>query len=223
MRRLCPVVLSLAATSCIALAQAPDPVPNQDGSYLLQPGISRPRLMQAVPADYPAGASAEYVCVVRAVVSPSGSVSAVAVENQQPSPFDQAAMKAVSESTFSPGMLRGQPVAVETELYVIFRDGAAAIPTMNHGASFRNPRPTYDPNAEYSEKARRARVSGTVLVSFVVMEDGRTSDIRVIRKLGAGLDEQAVKAVRQWRFEPATIDGNPVPDRITTEMSFNLR
>jgi TonB family protein len=151
-------------------------------------------------------------------------VSAVAVENAQPSAFDQAAMKAVSESTFSPGTLRGQPVAVETQLYVIFSgDANPAVPSMEHGASFRNPRATFDPNAEYSKEARKIRLSGVVLISFMVKEDGTTDDVQVIRKLGAGLDDEAVKAVRRWRFEPATIDGNAVPERIVTEMSFRLQ
>jgi TonB family protein len=228
MRSLSLIVFSLAAVGCAALAPAQDPEPDQHGIYIVQPGITRPHLIHAATAEYPANpgvADMRHACVVRTVVGPDGTVTAVDVENSEPSPFDQAAMKAVSQSSFSPGTLRGQPVPVETELYVVFRGaGNPAIPSMQRAvSSFRNPRPTYDPNAEYSNKARKARVSGTVLLSFVVREDGTTSDIRVIRKLGAGLDEEAIKAVRQWRFEPATIDGNPIPDRITTEMSFHLQ
>jgi TonB family protein len=55
------------------------------------------------------------------------------------------------------------------------------------------------------------------------MEDGTTADIRVVRKLGGGLDEEAVKTVKRWRFEPAMIDGNAIPARISTEMSFRLQ
>jgi TonB family protein len=227
MRKPCLAGLCLAAMSCFACAQTEGPLPTKNGFYLEQPGIRKPHLTHAVPAAYPDDpklAQTKYACVVSAVVGPAGTVSAVEVENAQPSPFDQSAMKAVSESTFSPGTLKGQPVAVEMQIYVIFSgDGSPAVPTTEHGASFRNPRPTFDPNPEYSKEARKARLSGEVLVSFMVKEDGTTRDIQVIRKLGSGLDEQAVKAVRQWRFEPAMIDGNAIPDRVMTEMTFRLQ
>jgi TonB family protein len=44
----------------------------------------------------------------------------------------------------------------------------------------------------------------------------------VQRALGMGLDEKAVEAVRQWRFEPAKKDGHPVPVMINVEVNFRL-
>jgi TonB family protein len=75
---------------------------------------------------------------------------------------------------------------------------------------------------EYSEAARKAKYSGTVLLSVVVDERGIPQDIRVIRPLGLGLDEKAVEAVQQWRFRPGQRNGHPVRVRATVEVSFRL-
>ncbi len=84
------------------------------------------------------------------------------------------------------------------------------------------PRAIYDPEPEYSEEGRKARYQGTVLLQVVVGVDGRTRDVRVARSLGMGLDEKALEAVRQWRFDPATQDGQPVAVLVNIEVNFRL-
>ena len=61
-----------------------------------------------------------------------------------------------------------------------------------------------------------------VVLWMVVGVDGRAHDITVARSLGHGLDEQAVKAVQKWRFEPAKRKGKPVPVQINVEVKFRL-
>jgi TonB family protein len=75
---------------------------------------------------------------------------------------------------------------------------------------------------EYSEAARKAKYSGTVLLSIVVDERGIPRDIRVVRPLGLGLDEKAIEAVQHWRFRPGTKNGRAVNVRATVEVSFRL-
>jgi TonB family protein len=92
----------------------------------------------------------------------------------------------------------------------------------------RNPRPTTFPKLltkvepTYSDAARKLLVNGSVVVSFVVDESGRPADIQVIEPLGFGLDENAIAAVKQWTFEPATADGIPVRLQAMSEFSFRL-
>lgn len=80
----------------------------------------------------------------------------------------------------------------------------------------------YDPDPEYSEEARQAKYQGTVILWVVIRPDGRAHDIRVSRALGMGLDEKAIAAVRNWRFQPAEKDGHPVAVQVNVEVNFRL-
>ena len=85
------------------------------------------------------------------------------------------------------------------------------------------PKGIYMPEAEYSDYARRKKINGVVLLSFVVAKDGTVRDPAVTRSLEQSLDKQALDAVKKWKFEPATKDGKPVAVRIQAEMSFKVR
>ena len=75
---------------------------------------------------------------------------------------------------------------------------------------------------EYSEQAREAKLEGTVLLSAVIDEKGSATDIRVIRKLGMGLDGKAMECLQQWRFRPGRKAGEPVKVRVNIEVNFRL-
>jgi len=80
----------------------------------------------------------------------------------------------------------------------------------------------FAPVPEFSEEARKAKVSGNVLVYLQVDELGRPTHIRVLRGIGLGLDQKAIEAVRQYRFKPALEDGKPVPVELQVEVNFNI-
>jgi TonB family protein len=87
------------------------------------------------------------------------------------------------------------------------------------------PQPIKRATPGYTSPAMRAGVAGIVLVQGVVETDGTLSDVHVVRSLDQqfGLDEEALKAARQWRFEPGTKDGEPVRAEVTIELEFRLR
>jgi TonB family protein len=93
------------------------------------------------------------------------------------------------------------------------------------GNGVMTPRLLHEVKPQYTAEAMRAKVSGTVLLQCVVMTDGSVGRIEVIRSLDQtfGLDQEAVKAARQWRFTPGTRFGEPVPVLVTLELTFNLR
>jgi protein TonB len=79
--------------------------------------------------------------------------------------------------------------------------------------------------AEYTPEARAAKIEGGVKVAAVVLEDGTVGDeMKVVQSLDTkyGLDDQAVKAAKQWRFKPATQDGEPISAPVTIELTFRL-
>lgn len=90
------------------------------------------------------------------------------------------------------------------------------------GGGVSAPKVVYQPDPEYSEEARKAKFQGTCVLSLVVGPDGRPRDIRIARSLGLGLDEKAIEAVKNWRFEPAIKDGKPVAVAINVEVDFRL-
>jgi periplasmic protein TonB len=86
-----------------------------------------------------------------------------------------------------------------------------------------SPECLYCPNAQYSDEAVKAKYQGAVLVDALITPDGRATDVRVIKSLGLGLDENAVAAVRTWRFKPAKgPDGKPAAVEQTIEVEFRL-
>ena len=82
------------------------------------------------------------------------------------------------------------------------------------------PYPFYAPDPEYSKEAWKAKIDGIVVLTVVVGTDGRAHDISVVKPLGYGLDEEAVKAVKKWRFRPGKSSGKLVPVQIHVEEEF---
>jgi TonB family protein len=73
---------------------------------------------------------------------------------------------------------------------------------------------------EFPKKWRKDKSSGTVNVTMTVDEAGKPRDVRVDTPVGHGFDEIALKAIRQYRFEPATRDGKPVAVELRVEVVF---
>lgn len=81
----------------------------------------------------------------------------------------------------------------------------------------------YMPNPPYSDEARKAKYSGTVLVEAVVSVDGRVINPRVVKSPGLGLDESTINTLRTWRCKPANgPNGKPVPVQVPFEVTFHL-
>jgi TonB family protein len=84
------------------------------------------------------------------------------------------------------------------------------------------PEVIYSPEPSFSDEARKAKFQGIVLLMLVVGRDGRPYNIRVRQSLGMGLDEKAIEAVKNWRFRPATLKGQPVATQIGVQVDFHL-
>ncbi|HEV8631203.1 MAG TPA: energy transducer TonB [Thermoanaerobaculia bacterium] len=75
----------------------------------------------------------------------------------------------------------------------------------------------------YPDGARIARVEGIVVVQATIDRAGRVIDVQVVKGLPMGLDASAVAAVKQWRFQPATLQGRPVPVYFQLTVQFHIR
>jgi periplasmic protein TonB len=92
------------------------------------------------------------------------------------------------------------------------------------GAGITAPRLISQVKPQYTSDALERKVQGSVWLEVVVTREGRAGGVRVSRSLDPdGLDEEAIVAVRQWRFEPGRLAGVPVDVLVTVAMDFSIR
>ena len=87
------------------------------------------------------------------------------------------------------------------------------------------PRVIREVKPQYTAEAMRAKVQGTVLLECVVLADGSVGNVEVVKSLDGtfGLDQEAIKAAKQWRFQPGRRLNEPVAVLVTIELTFTLR
>ncbi len=90
------------------------------------------------------------------------------------------------------------------------------------GADVKAPKLIHYVEPEFSDSADEAFVDGVVKISTVVTLDGLPTDLHVLTSLTSKEDTTAVNAVKQWRFQPGTKDGEAVKVQVTVEVSFHL-
>jgi TonB family protein len=193
---------------------------------------------------YPAEVKAAHIqgtVTLRAVISKDGSVERLVVVSG-PKELVRSAIDAVSQWKYKPYLLNGQPVEVETTINVNYTlpDASPApnpspspdaspnpspSPQSNAapaGSGKSMPEPVYKMQPKYTAKARKAKVQGIVLVAMVVDTQGVPADVKVIKGLDPKLDENAVKAVKAYRFKPAVENGKPVAKPIKVEVNYQI-
>jgi len=80
----------------------------------------------------------------------------------------------------------------------------------------------FQPEAEFSDEARRAKYQGVCIVTLIVDAQGNPRNPRVVQPLGMGLDEKAIEAVLKYKFKPAMKNGKPVAVPVNIEVNFRL-
>jgi len=111
--------------------------------------------------------------------------------------------------------------ARQEQLYKETTDSAEQVYPM--GGDVFQPEPIQQPKPPYTPEARANKVEGTILLQAVVGKDGVLREVQILRGLGYGLDESAMKTIIQkWRFMPGTRNGQPVAVQIKIEITFRL-
>jgi TonB family protein len=78
------------------------------------------------------------------------------------------------------------------------------------------------PDPSYTDLARVAKINGTVVFNVLVSAEGEAKQMRPVKMLGYGLDEQAFFTIRRWKFKPAATQGNPIPVIVPIEVNFRI-
>ena len=93
-------------------------------------------------------------------------------------------------------------------------------PVYHVGEGVSAPKLTFAPDPQFSERALKANYQGVCVLSMIVDAQGKPQRVQVVRRLGMGLDEKAVEAVRQYQFTSATLNGKPVAVQVHIEVNF---
>jgi periplasmic protein TonB len=93
-------------------------------------------------------------------------------------------------------------------------------PVLELGPGITPPRLVHQVAPKPDSGSKGFRISGVVLVRMVVSSQGVPVNVEVARSVDKEIDQSAVEAVRQWRFDPATKEGKPVAVRLTAEIRF---
>jgi TonB family protein len=244
-------IIMIAAVSCLVSGLVAASAPQVAESRVYKPGdgVSAPVAVKEVKPQYTADAmkaKVEGVVTLECVVQPDGTVGDVRVTKALNPGLDQEAIKAVKQWRFKPGHKDGKAVPVRVTLEMAFtlrgtptqplfpvrplapgdavsKGQPEATRAYKPGAGVSAPVLVKEVKPQYTPEAKKAKIQGVVTLECVVQPDGTIGDVEVTTSLDAGLDQEAIKAVKQWRFEPGTKDGKPVPVLITLEMTFTLR
>jgi TonB family protein len=156
------------------------------------------------------------------------------------------ATEAIRQWLYSPATKAGSPIDVKVYVVVNSNNGSVstslepdlAFPVEPHksvpeqvaqgflyyiqAGVVEAPHAIYTPDPEYSKAARAAKYQGLVVVGVIIGADGTVSDVWVTRKAGLGLDQETLRAVRTWKFQPAVKAGKPVPVLASIQSQFHL-
>jgi len=244
-------IILLAVVSCVVSSPIAAMAQQATESRVYKPGdgVSAPVVVKEVKPQYTAEAmraGVQGVVTLECVVQPDGTIGEVRVSRSLNPGLDQEAIKAVRQWRFKPGHKDGKAVPVRVSLELAFTLRATPKPPLfpvqplvpgdagskgqlqaagvyKPGDGVSAPVLVKEVKPQYTPEAKDAKIQGVVTLECVVNTDGAIGDVEVTTSLDAGLDQEAIKAVKQWRFKPGTKDGKPVPVQITLEMTFTLR
>lgn len=196
------------------------------------PGVTMPAVLSEVKPSYTAAALRDGIegsVFLECLVSTDGAVGDVRVVRSLDRRLDEQATSALKQWRFKPGTKGGTAVPVRVEVEMTFslegKGPALGSPEVHvpgaQGVTL--PKVVHEIKPSYTTAAREAGIQGIVELEVVVLPTGDVGDVRVSAPLEPSLDNEAIKAVKQWRFEPGKKDGKPVPVQVSVECTFTLK
>jgi len=196
------------------LAPVPGDVPPAVDEYTTPPLYSDEARRRAL----------EGVVVVRAHIDANGHVRDARVAQGLGAGLDQNTLVALRQWHFRPGTRNGAAVAMDVEIEITFtlRNESINAQIANDMVSLVGPGVT-PPQAVKVVNPRSPddRITGTVVLEVILLENGSPRIVRILRSLRTDLDDIAVEAFAQWRFSPAQKDGRPIKVRINAAVRFH--
>ncbi|MGK2857111.1 MAG: energy transducer TonB [Thermoanaerobaculia bacterium] len=147
-------------------------------------------------------------------LSAAAAAAPAPVSIAEPGRRDAKGERAVGAGVAQPTTMAAVAPSAQNEVLGKERDGRDT--PLRVGGNVKAPVVIKRVEIVYPEAAIEARVQGIVIIEAVIDRNGDVRDARVLKSLPLGLDAAAVRAIKQWKFKPGTVDGKPV------DVIFNL-
>lgn len=186
--------------------------------------------------------------IIQFVVTKEGKAENLNVIRGQGNGIDEEAKRLIREAQFTPGKQRGEPVNVRMSMPITFEKSEYEPPKEQVDKDRPRPEPSepqeeeedffvavenmpelkgglgaLQKKVEYPDMARKAGIEGRVIIQFIVNEQGQVEDPRVIRGIGGGCDEEALRIVKEAEFEPGSQRGTPVRVQYSLPITFQMQ
>ena len=213
--------------------RAPQPQAASGQAVKVSGGVIAGQIESKVAPIYPPDAKSACIqgaVILHALIAKTGDIDKLQVISGPPE-LQASAIKAVSQWKYKPYLLNGEPTEVDTTITINYNlSNSTQCPSAQNGGGDPEPRKIGGSVSapvvlsavapQYSAEAKAANVSGTVVVSLVVDEQGTPNHVRIVRGIGYGLDEKAMQAVERYHFKPAMENGTPVAVALNIEVQF---
>ncbi len=198
--------------------------------------------IQYPPEAYDAGIEGRVF--LQFVVNKNGKAQDLNVIRGVGNGLDEEAKRLVTEANFTPGKQRGKLVNVRMSLPITFKlsehepaepkDDLPPPPeeqeeednffiSVEDMPELKGGLAGLQQKVQYPEMAQKAGIEGRVIVQFIVNKKGKVEDPRVIRGIGGGCDEEALRVVKEAEFEPGRQRGNPVRVQYSLPITFRAQ
>ena len=208
-----PVVALVASVRPASIAPA-----RQEAFVTPLPAVTAPQQLLPAPVPSPSPRAATESALPPAASTPAGKAPASVQTSDSPMPIPTP-MPILSAPLVSVGQSAGDP---PQPLPPSASDFGAGLYRPGQGISW--PQVLHESKPQYSDEAKSNGIQGAVELDVVVLADGSVGPVRILKSLDPtyGLDNEAVRAARQWVFKPAEFRGQPVPVVVGLVLEFRL-
>lgn len=216
---------------CVLVLAAPAIVRAQDQPVRrirIGGNVQAAKIVEQAEPIYPAAALEAKISgtvVLHAVVNTDGSVKEISYVSG-PKELAESAIEAVRQWKYQTTLLNGEPVEVDTTINVVYQlsdsgvgtvldgqeqqsQGIPPIQRIRVGGNLMATKMVKQVQPKYPKAARKAGITGTVLLHVIIAKDGSVEELRYVSG-PQELAQSAIDAVKQWKYQPTLFNGNPV-------------
>ncbi len=155
-------------------------------------------------------------------IRPTEMVAPTVMPEKMPQPLAAPEPEAPAGEGVEGGVVGGVPGGVVGGVLGGTGPGTGEGEPLRVGGDVKPPNLINKVEPSYPEAARKARMEGVVILEAIITASGNVEDVKVLKSVNPLLDAAATRAVQQWKYRPATLNGRAVRVYLTVTVTFNL-